>query len=229
MKAVADKQAQEAEISPKIGKKKNAKVRLILQAARSSFLDQGYDLTSMDMIAQTAGVSKATVYAHFESKEALLYGLMEEEFETHRPPPLWDRDQPVTDIEAALRAIARRFTAIFLSDKKLAFHRLIMTNASRFPAITEIFMNGGPRREQAELRAFFEKAISDGYFRIDNIDLAVKQFSSLVKADLPLNWALSIKPPSQAEYDALIEAGVAVFLAAYGTGLRHRKEEPTRS
>ncbi|MBT9371299.1 TetR/AcrR family transcriptional regulator [Rhizobium sp. CSW-27] len=207
-------------------KRGSAKPRLVLQAARSSFLDHGYDRTSMDMIAQQAGVSKATVYAHFDSKEALLYGLVAEEFEVDGPPPLWDRDTPVTDIESALRAIARKFTAVFLSDKKLAFHRLIVTNASRFPEIAEIFMNGGPRRNQAEMRAFLEQGIRDGFLRIDNLDLAAKQFLSLVQGDLPLNWALSMKPPAQADYDALIEGGVAVFLAAYGTSSSSRKAEP---
>ena len=44
---------------------------LILDAARRLFLEHGYAVTSMDVVAQLAGVSKATVYARFESKEQL--------------------------------------------------------------------------------------------------------------------------------------------------------------
>lgn len=202
--------------STSLSKTKSVKSEQVMQAARSHFLEHGYDPTSMDQIAKEAGVSKATLYAHFESKEALLYELMEEEFRLHGPEPLWNRNSEFQDIEKELRQIARRFTSIFLNDEKLAFHRLVMTNASRFPKMAEIFMDGGPRRQQAEICEFLERAVEEGLLEISNIPLAVKQFVCLVQADLPLNWALSLKPPSQKEYDAQIEGGVQVFLAAYG-------------
>src|SRR6185312_14690775 len=47
------------------------KVVLILEAARALFLEVGYGATSVDAIARAAGVSKATLYGHFPSKEAL--------------------------------------------------------------------------------------------------------------------------------------------------------------
>ena len=43
----------------------------IVQAAISEFRSNGFDITSMDKIAATAGVSKRTVYNHFASKEEL--------------------------------------------------------------------------------------------------------------------------------------------------------------
>src|ERR1700741_4021289 len=43
----------------------------ILDAAVSEFRQSGYEATSMDRIAASAGVSKRTVYNHFPSKEAL--------------------------------------------------------------------------------------------------------------------------------------------------------------
>lgn len=202
--------------SAPLSKTKSAKSELVLQAARSHFLEYGYDPTSMDQIAREAGVSKATLYAHFDSKETLLYEMMQDEFQRCGPEPLWNRKGEFRDIEQSLREIARRFTSIFLSDDKLAFHRLVMTNASRFPKIAEIFMNGGPRRQQSEIQAFLEKAVDEGMLEISNMPLAVKQFVCLVQGDLPLSWALSLKPPSPKEYNAQIEGGVRVFLAAYG-------------
>ncbi|MDQ0456775.1 TetR/AcrR family transcriptional regulator [Rhizobium paknamense] len=208
----ADGRAEAGEARPRESRKPD----LILEAARSIFLEQGYDRSSMDMIAQQAGVSKATVYAHFESKEALLSALVENEFDNDGQTDLWDRNEPITDIEASLRQLARNFTRFFLTDKGLAFHRLIMANASRFPETAEIFMKAGPRRQRAEVGAFLRQACSEGFLEIAEIELAVQQFLSLVQGDLPLNWALSMKPPEQSQYDALIEGGVRVFLAAYG-------------
>src|ERR1700760_1757113 len=47
------------------------KVGQILMAARELFLNGGYGSTSMDAVAKHAGVSKSTLYAHFENKEQL--------------------------------------------------------------------------------------------------------------------------------------------------------------
>lgn len=42
----------------------------ILAAASELFMSQGY-MTSMDLIAEQAGVSKQTVYSHFKTKDDL--------------------------------------------------------------------------------------------------------------------------------------------------------------
>lgn len=48
----------------------------ILDAASRCFADQGYEGTSLDTVAQVAGVTKATVYYHFDSKETLFAGTL---------------------------------------------------------------------------------------------------------------------------------------------------------
>ena len=45
--------------------------RKVLEAAVSLFAEDGIDATSMDAIARTSGVSKATIYKHWSDKEAL--------------------------------------------------------------------------------------------------------------------------------------------------------------
>lgn len=49
---------------------------LVLRAALGLFAERGIDATSMDAIAQTSGVSKATIYNHWTNKEALLMDVM---------------------------------------------------------------------------------------------------------------------------------------------------------
>lgn len=44
----------------------------LLNTARQTFLKQGYDATSIDSIAEAAGVSRASVYTYFSSKSELL-------------------------------------------------------------------------------------------------------------------------------------------------------------
>jgi AcrR family transcriptional regulator len=43
----------------------------LVDAAASAFLVDGYDKTSMDLVAQTAGVSRLIVYRNFDSKQDL--------------------------------------------------------------------------------------------------------------------------------------------------------------
>lgn len=50
----------------------------IVRAAVEEFRASGYEATSMDRIAEAAGVSKRTVYNHFPSKEALFSMILEE-------------------------------------------------------------------------------------------------------------------------------------------------------
>lgn len=50
----------------------------IVRAAVEEFRTAGYEATSMDRIAQAAGVSKRTVYNHFPSKEELFALMLEQ-------------------------------------------------------------------------------------------------------------------------------------------------------
>jgi TetR/AcrR family transcriptional regulator, mexJK operon transcriptional repressor len=49
----------------------------ILDAAAEIFLDKGFDQTAMDAVAARAGVSKATVYAHYRDKTGLFEAVIE--------------------------------------------------------------------------------------------------------------------------------------------------------
>ena len=50
---------------------------VILEAARSAFADGGYHETSLDVVADRAGVSKALIYEHFASKRELFVAMLE--------------------------------------------------------------------------------------------------------------------------------------------------------
>ena len=59
------------------------KAESILAAAKRTFLAAGFGAVSMDSIAREARVSKATVYAHFGSKEELFGAVIERECERY--------------------------------------------------------------------------------------------------------------------------------------------------
>jgi AcrR family transcriptional regulator len=49
----------------------------ILDASRDAFADTGYHQTSLDAVAERAGVSKALLYEHFSSKRELYVAMLE--------------------------------------------------------------------------------------------------------------------------------------------------------
>lgn len=50
----------------------------IVEHALRLFAEHGYDRTTIKMIAESAGISQGLIYAHFESKDALLVAIFEQ-------------------------------------------------------------------------------------------------------------------------------------------------------
>lgn len=192
------------------------KYRQILDSARALFLNHGFDTTSMDAIARDAGVSKATLYVHFDDKDDLLLALVNEECRRFGPKTLWRNHGGKIDLRKELHAIGTTFLEAFLDPRGLAMHRLITSCASRYPRVAEVFMKSGPERCDAEVAAFLRAAQAQGLVDIPDINMAATQFLSLVQGKEILKWALSMKAPSPVRHRALIENGINVFLAAYG-------------
>ncbi len=61
-------------------KKKKTK-KTILKTAISLFNENGYDNTSIEAIAKSAGVGKGTVYSYFNTKRDIIKGFCEDEIE----------------------------------------------------------------------------------------------------------------------------------------------------
>jgi TetR/AcrR family transcriptional repressor of mexJK operon len=66
---------------PRPGRPRNAdkagRLEALFEVATDIFLENGFDGTSMALIARTAGASKETLYSHFGSKEALFARIIE--------------------------------------------------------------------------------------------------------------------------------------------------------
>ncbi len=61
---------------PKFRRRAEARPDEVLDAALVLFGDQGFARTTVDQIARKAGLSKGAVYLYFQSKEAILEGLV---------------------------------------------------------------------------------------------------------------------------------------------------------
>ncbi|WP_431932998.1 TetR/AcrR family transcriptional regulator [Nonomuraea jabiensis] len=68
----------------------------IQQAALSLFTERGYDATSMREIAEQLGITKAALYYHFDSKEAIVLSLFQENMRALDDLLDWAASQPLT-------------------------------------------------------------------------------------------------------------------------------------
>ena len=79
----------------------------ILDATQRLFLERGYAKTTVEAIAQEAGVAKQTVYAVFRSKNGIVAELLDRAVFTERGFELHDRSLETANIHEALKLTAQ--------------------------------------------------------------------------------------------------------------------------
>jgi TetR/AcrR family transcriptional repressor of mexJK operon len=208
-----------AESRPEDQRRSARKRRAILEAATTVFLNNGYLGTSMDEIAALARVSKQTVYKHFADKERLFVEIVTN-MVNEISDPVYEEVLNLADsgdIEADLRDLARRLVEGVVQPRLLQLRRLVIGEASRFPALGRTFYERGPGRTIAALATAFERLGARDVLRLDDPALAAAHFNWLIMS-APLNEAMllgSDEPPAPADLKRHTDSGVRVFLAAY--------------
>lgn len=193
----------------------SSKAESILAAATRTFLADGFGAVSMDTIAREAGVSKATVYAHFAGKEELFGAMVgrvcERHFETFSA-----RELDPSDLRTSLTTLGRRFLDLVLSPDAIAVHRIIVAEVTRFPALGEVFWRAGPERTLHQIEAFMRRAATAGSLEIPQPRMAAEQFVGLMRGENHLRRLLRLEgEPDGSGIGDAVSAGVDAFVRAY--------------
>ena len=194
-----------------------AKAESILAAAKRAFLQRGFGAVSMDTIAREAGVSKATVYAHFAGKEELFGAVIGRECERFLASFSAGELDPL-DVRNSLTILARRFLELVLSPDGIALHRIILAEVTRFPTLGEVFWRAGPERQRVQIEAFLQTAAA-GTLSFSDTRLAAEQFLSLVRGEIQLRQLLRLETQAD-EAETAIAAAVDTFLRAFAPRVR---------
>jgi len=191
------------------------KAETIRAAAERAFLASGFGAVSMDAIAREAGVSKATVYAHYHSKEEL-FGAIVADLSERRFHGFSAEALDPADIEASLLTIATRFLDLVLSPEAIALNRILIGEVSRFPVLGEVFWAAGPERTRVQVEVFLRRAAAAGTLRVPDPRLAAEQFVALARGEIHLRSLLRLEDPGDASALAAAAASsVATFLRAF--------------
>lgn len=117
--------------------------RAIVGTARAMFLADGFDAVGMKQVAETARVSKGTLYARYPSKEALFRAVIEQSIEDWSAEASL-QDAALTDnIEQRLRHHAGIIATWLGRPDVLALQRLLLSVQERFPELSEVMQRRG--------------------------------------------------------------------------------------
>ena len=191
---------------------KSKKRENIIKGAEKVFMSMGYELASMDKIAEEAGVSKRTVYNHFGSKENLFEVLIDELLSQRKSLETIKYD-PEKSLEEQLRAFAE--AEIFLIDSK---ERLEL---SRFLTVTFLKDLEFQRKTVAKypgshyiLIDWLNEAKKAGRIKAENTLMAAQVFYAMVVG--AITWpALFTDGIDKQAVPPMLDEVIAVFLARY--------------
>ena len=192
---------------------------VILEAATTLFLRNGYLGTSVDDIAAQAHVSKQTVYTHFADKEQLFAELIRgnitrvDIFIESVTAGLGETNA----LEADLRAFARRHVRAVVLPEAVQLRRLVIGEAGRFPDLAREYYERVPQRVVAALAVQLERLAERGVLRIPDPLAAANHLAWLILGQ-PLDAAMFGADSRNDAADALdrsADMAVNVFLAAY--------------
>jgi TetR/AcrR family transcriptional regulator, regulator of autoinduction and epiphytic fitness len=124
-----------------IGIERETTIEKILNGAMQEFLAHGYTGTSMDRVAASAGVSKATVYSHFRDKESLFKALIQQS--AHKKfEDLFQKLPLEGEPEVVLKHLIKTALNQMVSDKEhQAFVRVLIAESGRFPELAKAWVH----------------------------------------------------------------------------------------
>ncbi len=187
------------------------KHKTILEGAIEVFIENGFEASSMDKIAEVAGVSKRTIYNHFSSKEVLFQAIVADFLKQRdeNKPIQYSTSQSLSDqlkkfARAELyvindpirRGLSKLFTSVFLMD--IEFGKATRSQHNPYKAFIQ-WMNS---------------AKEDGKLNFQSPELTARIFYGMVEGCLTYP-ALFTDGANLKNADALLDEIIDTFLCRY--------------
>jgi AcrR family transcriptional regulator len=193
-------------------RRREARPQELLEAALSVFAEKGFTAARLDEIAARAGVSKGTLYLYFPSKEALLEALID--------AAILPRIERVERLAARwpgssarlLRTIARMVARVLRHERIVAFPKLVIAEATNFPAFAERYRRRVIDRGVALLAGVIARGIERGELRPVDPGTAARLFVAPVL--FAAIWQTCFARPDAPALDpeALLRTHLDIFL-----------------
>ena len=189
---------------------------VILGAAADEFLSHGFSGTSMERIAESAGVSKRTVYNHFPSKESLFQAILAE-LRRRIGDTEYVEYSRVSPLAGQLKVIGGVYAATISAGDFIKLARVLIAEAIQNPAFSRATMVEQHRLRQ-NIVSWIKAGKTDGRLSVQNPDLAAAQFCGSIRELAFWPQLMGGQPPiSVQQRQALVNTSVEVFLGHYGS------------
>jgi len=159
MKQVRTTDDSEANKATTLSAYSQSKRDQIIRGAVKVFLKYGYEGTSMNRVAQEAGVIKQTIYSHFTDKEGLFVAIIESLTLKHFEDQFGygvDKFDNSLDPKIVLRNLANVFLDRQKDKQYIALMRTVIGESNRFPELTQLYTRTVIQRGITILTTYFD-------------------------------------------------------------------------
>lgn len=187
----------------------------IQNAAIELFLTEGYDRTSMQKIADKAGVSKQTLYSHFNDKGDLFRVCVVGWTDTRAV----EYEKYINlDLLTGLKEMSAKYFQAIERPDVIRLWRLMIASAESQPQLPQMFFDNGmvvTRNMFTKFMALHSDEFSEQHSEQELWDIA-NEYLSILCADRMHTYLLGIAPEFSEEQDNLqIEKSLEKFKKLY--------------
>ncbi|MFE6925623.1 TetR/AcrR family transcriptional regulator [Nocardia sp. NPDC057663] len=192
-----------------------ARWRNILEIAAGEFVEHGYAQANIARIANTAGVSKKTIYARCPSKDDLLIAVVNDLASRSHAATTTAMSECGDNPQQVLTRFGREVAQNWVAPEHLGFYRLIIAEVPRFPQLAAVYRQV-MERFGTTLADYLREQCAQGTLSVPDPDAASRQFGMLVYGELR-ERALLGETVTQQHIEGVVQRAVRVFLVGYSS------------
>ncbi len=170
----------------------------------------------MGEIARRAHVSKATLYAKYQDRSAVLEAVIRRESARIVGDSELSEETGL-DLPARLRRFGLRLLTFLTNPERLQFERLLGGAAERYPHLAARFFAAGPGRARATLVKLITAGENRRLLRVQDPLAAAGDLAGLWQGFLRIETTLRYRGvPTRQELRRRVARGVRLFMRLYG-------------
>lgn len=194
----------------------SSKQAQILAGADAIFTEHGYEGASMSQIARRAGVSKGTLYNHFDGKAALFAAHVKQKTCQNLRmvfQPVQDNLSP----RETLEGVARTIISVLTAPSNLALYRIVVSEAEHFPHLAQTLWDSGPEPGISTFATWLEDRTRKGEMNVSDPRFAAEQFFALCQTRIVIRRRLQLPvSTTPADREKIATSTADMFLKFYG-------------
>jgi TetR/AcrR family transcriptional repressor of mexJK operon len=197
----------------------------IVRSAQALFMAQGYNATSMDAIAERAGVSKLTLYNQFGSKQDIFEAAVGAKC-AEMLAPLEVAEARRMSPRRALIAIGQTFLGLVLSPEAISMYRLLAQE--QCPELSGLFYRTAIVPTAEQVAAILAGLRDDAGLAFDDPMQAACDYLDLLKGRPFMCALMGLPGLSRSELESHVDHCADLMLRAWRAGPRISVERRAR-